>query len=147
MSLGLQDPPNMHESRSALSSVRSSSLLTGLEQADVEAILDAALIRRISAKDNVITGGHRASHMFLVQSGRARYYHLTKHGEVVLLARLVPGDVIGLVALLRTQSTYMATAEAVSDCELLSWDHSAIRKLATAIPCWGRMHYTLVLIT
>ena len=75
--------------------------------------------------------------MFLVQSGRARYYHLTKHGEVVLLARLVPGDVIGLVALLRTQSTYMATAEAVSDCELLSWDHSAIRKLAHRYPLLG----------
>ena len=127
----------MHESRSVLSAARSSSLLTGLEPTDVEAILDAALVRRISAKDNITTGGHRASHMFLVQSGRARYYHLTKHGEVVQLARLVPGDVIGLVALLRTQSTYMATAEAVSDCELLSWDHSAIRKLASRYPLLG----------
>lgn len=127
----------MQESRSTLAVARSSSLLTGLEQTAVQAILEAALVRRISAKDNITMGGHGATHMFLVQRGRARYYHLTKHGEVVLLAWLGPGDVIGLVALLKTQSTYMATAEAVSDCELLSWDHSVIRKLASSHPLLG----------
>jgi CRP-like cAMP-binding protein len=127
----------MPESRSTLAVARSSSLLTGLEQTAVQAILAESLVRRVSAKDNITTGGHRATHMFLVQSGRARYYHLTKHGEVVLLARLGPGDVIGLVALLKTQSTYMATAEAASDCELLSWDPSAIRKLAPRYPLLG----------
>jgi CRP-like cAMP-binding protein len=124
----------MHEARSTLAVARSSSLLTGLEPTAVQAILAESLVRRISAKDNLTMGGHRASHMFLLQSGRVRYYHLTKHGEVVLLAWLGPGDVIGLVALLRKQSTYMATAEAASDCELLSWDHSAIRKLAPRYP-------------
>ncbi len=127
----------MQESRSTFAVARSSSLLTGREQTAVQAILEAALVRRISAKDNITIGGHGATHMFLVQRGRARYYHLTKHGEVVLLACLGPGDVIGLVALLKTQSTYMATAEAVSDCELLSWDHSVIRKLASSHPLLG----------
>jgi CRP/FNR family transcriptional regulator, nitrogen oxide reductase regulator len=127
----------MLDSRSALAVARSSSFLTGIEPAAVQTILSAAQVRRMSAKDNIITGGHRASHMFLVQSGRVRYYHLTKHGEVVLLAWLVPADVIGLVALLKTQSTYMATAEAASDCELLSWDHAAIRKLASRYPLLG----------
>jgi CRP-like cAMP-binding protein len=42
--------------------------------------------------------------------------------------------VIGLVALLRTHSTYMATAEAASECKLLAWDHSVIRKLASRYP-------------
>jgi CRP/FNR family transcriptional regulator, nitrogen oxide reductase regulator len=127
----------MLDSRSALAVARSSSFLTGLEQAAVQAILSSALVRRISTKDNIITGGHRARHLFLVKSGRVRYYHLTKQGEVVLLARLVPGDVIGLVALLKTQSTYMATAEAASDCELLAWDQSVIRKLASRHPLLG----------
>ena len=36
-----------------------------------KAILSAAQIRRISAKHQIITGGHRATHFFLVQSGRA----------------------------------------------------------------------------
>jgi CRP/FNR family transcriptional regulator len=75
--------------------------------------------------------------LLLVQSGRARYYHLTKQGEIVLLAWLVPGDVIGLVALLKSPSAYMATAEATSDCELLAWEHTVIRKLVARHPLLG----------
>jgi CRP-like cAMP-binding protein len=48
-----------------------------------------------------------------------------------------PGDVIGLVALLRSPSDYMATAEATSDCELLAWEHSVLRKLVSQHPLLG----------
>jgi len=108
-----------------------------LSKPPAKAILSAAQIRRISAKHNIITGGHRATHLFLVQSGEVHYYHLTKQGESVLLAWLVPGDVIGLVALLESPSPYMATAEATSDCELLAWEHTVIRKLASSHPLLG----------
>jgi CRP/FNR family transcriptional regulator len=127
----------MIDSRSALAAATSSSFLTGLEQPAAEAILAAAQIRRISAKHNIISGGGRATHLFLVQSGRARYYHLTKQGDSVLLAGLVPGDIIGLVTLLKSPSSYMATAEATSDCELLAWEHSAIRRLVSRHPLLG----------
>jgi CRP-like cAMP-binding protein len=72
--------------------------------------------------------------LFLVQRGRARLYHLTKHGDLVLLARLVPGDVIGLEAALKHPPPYMATAEAISGCEVLAWEHSVIRKLVSLHP-------------
>jgi len=42
-----------------------------LSKPPAKAILSAAQIRRISAKHQIITGGHRATHFFLVQSGRA----------------------------------------------------------------------------
>jgi CRP-like cAMP-binding protein len=124
----------MINSRSELAAARSSNFLTGLEQPALHTIVAAAQIRRISAKHNIITGGHRATHFFLVQRGRVQYYHLTKEGESVLLAWLVPGDVIGLVALLKSPSAYMATAEATSDCQLLAWERSVIRKLAASHP-------------
>jgi CRP-like cAMP-binding protein len=127
----------MINSRSTLAAAKASSFLTGLEQPAMQAILAAAQIRRISAKHNIASGGHRATHLLLVQSGRARYYHLTKQGEIVLLAWLVPGDVIGLVALLKSPSAYMATAEATSDCELLAWEHTVIRKLVARHPLLG----------
>jgi CRP/FNR family transcriptional regulator len=62
------------------------------------------------------------------------YYHLTKQGESVLLLWLVPGDVIGLAALLKSPSIYRADAEAVSDCELLAWDYTVLRKLVSGHP-------------
>ena len=86
--------------RSALAAVRTPNLLAGLEQSARQSILAAAQIRRISAKQNIVTKGDRATHLFLVQSGRVRFYHLTKQGTLVLLAWLVPGDIIGLVAML-----------------------------------------------
>jgi CRP-like cAMP-binding protein len=124
----------MLNSRSALALAKSSRFLTGLDETALHAILATAKIRRISAKHNITSGGDRAAHLFLVQSGQVHYYHLTKQGESVVLARLVPGDVIGLLALLKGPSTYMATAEATSDCELLAWDHAVIRKLASRHP-------------
>jgi CRP/FNR family transcriptional regulator, nitrogen oxide reductase regulator len=127
----------MINSRSALPAARSATLLTGLEQAATDAILSAAQIRQISAKDNITTGGDKATHLFLVQRGRVHYYHLTKQGESVLLGWLAPGDIIGLVALLKKPSAYMATAEASSDCELLVWEHSVIRRLVSRHPLLG----------
>jgi CRP-like cAMP-binding protein len=108
-----------------------------MDETAMQTIVGAAQVRRISAKDNIVTGGHRATHLFLVLSGRGRYYHLTKRGELVLLARLSPGDVIGLVTLLKPTAVYMANAEATSDCELLVWNHSTIRQLASRYPLLG----------
>src|SRR5579862_5667821 len=135
----------MVNSKSAFPVGRSSPLLSGLEESATRAILAAAQIRRISAKHNITSGGHRATHMFLIQKGRAHYYHLTKQGESVILAWLLPGDVIGLVALLNEPSTYMASAEAISDCEVLSWERSVMRKLVSRHPLLGEngMHIAL----
>jgi CRP-like cAMP-binding protein len=112
----------------------SSDLLKGLEQPAARAILASAEIHRVSAKHNISTGGEAATHLFLLRRGRVHYYHLTKEGKSVLLAWLMPGDVIGLAAMLTAPSTYMATAKATSDCELLAWKHPVLRNLVTRYP-------------
>ncbi len=124
----------MANSRSASIAALSSSFLAGLERPAADAILAAAQIQRISAKSNISTEGHRATRLFLVQSGQARFYHLTKQGELVLLAWLVPGDVVGLVTTMKSPHPYMATAEAISDCAVLAWEHSVICKLVSLHP-------------
>ena len=127
----------MTNRQSALALASSLSFLTGLDESATQAILAAAESRRIAAKQNITTGGDKAAHLFLVRKGQVHYYHLTKRGESVLLAYLAPGDVIGLVTLLKSPSPYMATAEADSDCELLAWEHSVIRKLVSDYPLLG----------
>jgi CRP-like cAMP-binding protein len=112
----------------------SSTFLAGLDLEETRAILDAADVRRVPAKQAITVGGHPACRLFLLQSGRARYSHLTKNGELVLLAQLGPGDVIGLLTLLKSPSTYMATSEAVSDCDLLVWDRTVVRNFASRYP-------------
>jgi CRP-like cAMP-binding protein len=124
----------MVNSRLATIAALSSSFLVGLERSAADAILAEARIHRIPAKNNISTEGSRATRLFLVQSGRARFYHLTKQGELVLLAWLGPGDVIGLVTIVNGPLHYMATSEATSDCEVLAWEHSVIRNLASLHP-------------
>lgn len=126
--------------------VRSSNLLAGLEPPAMHAVLAAAEIRRMSAKRIITTEGDRATHLFLVQRGRVRFYHLTKQGELVLLAWLMPGDVIGLVAMLESPLSYMATAEASSDCEVFAWEHSVIRKLVSRHPLLGENGMRIALV-
>ncbi|MGA8731636.1 MAG: Crp/Fnr family transcriptional regulator [Terracidiphilus sp.] len=126
--------PPMINSLPTLGAAKSSIFLAGLEQSATQAVLSAAQIRSIPAKRQIISGGLPATHFFLLDSGQAQYYHLTKEGESVLVAWLVPGDVMGLMALLDSASTYMASAEATSDCELLVWEHSVIRKLVAHHP-------------
>jgi CRP/FNR family transcriptional regulator, nitrogen oxide reductase regulator len=124
----------MMNPRSVSAAARSSSFLRGLDEPATHTILSTARIRTISTNNNVTTAGDRATHFFLVQRGHVRYYHLTTNGEIVVLASLVPGDVVGLVALLRDPSVYMATAEATSNCELFAWERSVIRELVSHHP-------------
>jgi CRP-like cAMP-binding protein len=127
----------MKDSRSPSIAIKSSTFLKDIEQSAMQAILASAEIRHISATRTITTGGDDATHLFLVQTGRVHYYHVTKEGDSVLLAWLAPGDIIGLVAMMRVSSPYMATAEANTDCELLAWKRSVIRKLAARFPLLG----------
>ena len=127
----------MRDSQSALVALKSSTFLKDIEQSAIQAIIASAEIRRVRATRNITMGGDEATHLFLVQTGRVHYYHVTKEGDSVLLAWLSPGDIIGLVAMMRVSSRYMATAEANTDCELFAWKRSVIRKLATRFPLLG----------
>lgn len=70
----------------------------------------------------------------MLPSGRARYCQVTKKGELILLAQFGPGDIIGLLTLLKSPSSYIANAEATSDCQLLVWDRSLVRRFASLHP-------------
>ena len=89
------------DSRSASITALSFRFLTGIDKAGLEDILGVARLRRFPAGHDITTSGCRASSLYLIQSGRARLYHLTKAGELVLLAWVVPGDVAGLAASLK----------------------------------------------
>jgi CRP-like cAMP-binding protein len=111
-----------------------SKFLAGLDDTAIRHIQAAAQIRRVAPKKNVTIGGERPDHLFLLQTGRAKFYNLTESGSEVVLLWKVPGDIIGLVSLLANPPAYMASAKTVSECQFLVWDHSTILRLAKAYP-------------
>ena len=109
-------------------------LFAGLDDTALRQILSAAQIRRIAPAKNVILQGGRPDNLFLLKTGRARFYVLTESGSDLLLLWVVAGDVIGLASLLASPPAYLASAATVTGCEFLVWDHGAIRRLARAYP-------------
>jgi CRP-like cAMP-binding protein len=124
----------MTDSRATLPAVGTSRFLEGLEKSAIESIVAAAQVRQIAAKRTILTEGEPASHLFLLRTGQARYYKLTKTGNEILLHLLLPGDVFGLGTLLKHPPDYLGSGETLSDCELLAWEHTCIRKLAKDYP-------------
>jgi CRP/FNR family transcriptional regulator, nitrogen oxide reductase regulator len=97
-------------------------------------ILLQARSQRFDLGCTIISGGDLATHLFLVSSGKIKYYRLTKSGEEVLLQWLTPGDVFGLGTLLKSPPAYVGSAEALSDCDVVVWKHETIRKLTREYP-------------
>jgi len=110
------------------------ALLAGLDQQTVLSIMAQGQARQVKAGQTLQNAGQPGTHLFLLRKGRARYYNTTESGQEISLYVLAPGDAFGLVALLDRSMTYMASADALSDCEFMAWRHESIRDLAKAHP-------------
>jgi CRP-like cAMP-binding protein len=111
-----------------------SKLFSGIHEDAIAEIVAAAHMRKVAAKRMMFAEGDKATHLFLQRTGRCRYFRLMKTGEEVLLHLLAPGDIFGIGAILKHPYPYIGCAEAVSDAEVLVWDHASIRKFATHYP-------------
>ena len=108
--------------------------LEGLAPPDVRAVLAAATERRFPAGAVVTTQGAHADHLFLLTTGRARYFFVTEEGRKLILLWLPPGEMFGGVALTPRPSRYLVSTETVRPSRMLVWKRSTIRNLAARNP-------------
>lgn len=108
--------------------------LEGLPSLDVNVILSAATQRRFAANSVIVNQETVASHLFLLVSGRARYFFMSPEGQKSLLLWLPPGEIFGGAAFLSTQQDYLVSTETVRDSSVLMWDRATIRALAERYP-------------
>jgi len=108
--------------------------LEGLSAADLKAVLAAAKQRRFLANSVITNQGDPASYLFLLISGRARYFYITPEGQKMLLRWLPPGEIFGGSALLVRPSDYLVSAETVRNSSVMVWDRDTIRGLAAQHP-------------
>jgi CRP-like cAMP-binding protein len=119
-----------------LAALRAASprLFAGLPEDAIRTILAASRLGRFSAGQVIIRRGDEAEQLFLLTTGRAKYYELTREGDEMLLELLTPGDVFGLVAFLPPPTVYPCSVQAMRDCELRVWKHATIRRFADEHP-------------
>jgi CRP/FNR family transcriptional regulator, nitrogen oxide reductase regulator len=127
--------PSMHATRAAPHDpVADAPFLSGIPSHTRKLILGAAEYRTLPGKDTVIEIGAKAMHLFLLASGKARYYRVTEQGKELLLRWLVPGDVFGLASLLRNPPPYMGSVEVAEESEVYVWKHACVCELCVTYP-------------
>jgi CRP-like cAMP-binding protein len=124
----------MDGSGTLLKRVAKARLFEGLGSRELQETIDAAEVRKCGAREVIIVAGESATHLFLMLSGYAQFYRLSREGDKVLLTRLAHGDVFGLGTLLARRWHYIGTAETNQASELLVWEHARIRHLAQKYP-------------
>jgi CRP-like cAMP-binding protein len=109
-------------------------LLDGLASREREIILAAASRRKFAAGSVISTQGNLADRLYLLVKGCARFFYTTPEGQKILLIWMAPGDVFGGAAIVATPSSYLISAEAVRDCEVLVWDRATFRGFTDRFP-------------
>jgi CRP/FNR family transcriptional regulator len=117
-----------------LTLVHKADIATGIRGAQLSEILGAAETIKIGPQQIILREGAAPTHMYLLQSGRAEFYRLSRAGDEVLLSLLVPGDTFGLGTLLAPPAPYIGTARTTRDSELLVWKQARIQKLSQKYP-------------
>jgi len=113
------------------------TLLSGISNESREQILAMAQFRRVPPKEQLIRAGEKATFLFLLHAGTAKYYRVTKQGQELLLRWLIPGDVFGLATLLKHPPDYMGSVQTLDECDFYCWAHPDVRKLVKVYPHLG----------
>jgi len=135
----------MHTSEKPPAFSRPPEFFAGIGKAHLLEVLGAAQRRRLGAQRIILREGHAPDHLFLLTSGRAKFYRLTPRGEEVLFADIAPGDVFGLGTLLSDPVPYIGTAETTKESEVMAWEQSRIRALARKHPRLAQNALAIVL--
>jgi len=106
----------------------------GLTGAELKAVLECARMREYPTNSIVSHEGHPADHLFLLLSGRARFFTLTPVGDKVLLFWVAPGEVTGGAAILSQRFDYLLSTETVQKSRFLVWSYRSIAPLCQQYP-------------
>ena len=108
--------------------------LEGLTPPELKSVLAAAEHRRLPANRVITHQDDPAEHLFLLLTGRARYFFVTEKGQKVVLLWIPPGEIFGVATFLSPPSGYITNTETGRNSSMLVWDRATIRGLAARHP-------------
>ena len=121
---------NLRPDRSVLADV---PLFSGLDDAECDDVLTTAHVRRVPKGDAVFEQGAEANAFFVLVDGHLKALQTTPAGQQVVVHFVKPREFFGCVALMG-QPLYPATALAIVDSIVLSWDSGTLRNLLERHP-------------
>ena len=115
--------------------------LEGLTPSALNSVLEAAEYRRVPGNSVITHQDQPSEHLFLLLTGRARYFFVTEKGQKVILLWIPPGEIFGSTALLSSPADYFISTEAARQSSMLVWGRTTIRALLLNNPNCSRMRF------
>jgi CRP-like cAMP-binding protein len=106
----------------------------GLAAPELKSILAAAEYRRLPANSVITHQDQPAKHLFLLLTGRARYFFVTEKGQKVILLWVPAGEIFGMAAFHSPPIAYLSSTETARNSSMLVWDRDTIRSFAARQP-------------
>jgi CRP-like cAMP-binding protein len=111
----------------------SSTLLHGLQDGEIRAMLDVATRADYPSRSWVYRQGDRARHFFLLESGLVQLRLLTAEGEDILIRFVKSGEVFGHFTLALGGSN-TESAQVIQPSQLVVWERDIALQLLQTIP-------------
>lgn len=110
-----------------------SPIFAGLPRSLLDDVLQAVNLRMLSAKTVLFHQGDMPAELIVVGKGIIKVWQMQAGGDPATIHMLGPGDLVGAVAVFR-RVPFPASATAVTDCILLSWNVARINELMERYP-------------
>jgi small-conductance mechanosensitive channel/CRP-like cAMP-binding protein len=107
-------------------------LFSGMEAGELQELVQSAIHLRFGTGEKIIQQGKPGKSMYILAEGSAEV-KVERNGETVRVGRLGQGDCFGEISLL-TGEPRTATVIAVTDCEVVKIEKSAMRELLVQHP-------------
>jgi len=111
-----------------------SPFLEGLTLPEIESVLALATYRKCEANSVIIDQDDPANHLYLLLTGRARFFFITESGQKIIHLWIAPGEIFGVATFMPPSTGYLVSTEAVRDSSMLAWDRNSMRSLAAKYP-------------
>jgi CRP/FNR family transcriptional regulator, nitrogen oxide reductase regulator len=128
----------MHIGRMELDSlspeVLESPLLRGLSPSELERVFSRATLRKLKKGQVLFRQDEPAKTTYVVLSGRIKMQQVSVDGAQTLLRVLKAGQILAVVATVREEGGYPATAVAERDTTVVGWNGKALDQLFLEVP-------------
>lgn len=85
--------------RSIATCLKSISLFSGLSDAEIDALAEAAIVRTFQKNTIVVTEGEKSDSLYVILSGRVKAYVSDANGKDLVLNLVGPGEYFGELTL------------------------------------------------
>ncbi|MFZ5628633.1 MAG: patatin-like phospholipase family protein [Spirochaetota bacterium] len=121
------------KSRSLIDVARRSPLFKGISEAQARRVLKHFHLHRLDKGDVLFRADQKSRVMYFVVDGKLRVEKLTAQQQVVRIASLLPGDVVGEVAVL-TGERHSGQVRAMTDAQLAGITRQKLIKVLRQYP-------------